>query len=139
MKPNVGDILDLNIDRLTYNGGRGLGRHFNFVVFVANTAPGDKVSVKIIESKKNYAVAKLIKILSPGPNRIDPLCEYYEHCGGCQLQHITYSEQLEQKKSFLKKSIKNLKLDLKTKVIPCLLYTSPSPRDATLSRMPSSA
>ncbi len=117
MKPNVGDILELNIDRLTYNGGRGLGRHFNFVVFVPDTAPGDKVSVKIIESKKSYAIAKLIKILESGPNRIEPTCEYYEHCGGCQLQHITYGEQLKQKKSFIEKSIKNLKLNIDTNVI----------------------
>jgi len=118
MKPNVGDILELNIDRLTYNGGRGLGRHFNFVVFVADTAPGDKISAEIIESKKNYAVAKLVKVLEPGPNRIDPLCEYYNHCGGCQLQHITYNEQLTQKKSFIEKSIKNLKVNIATDVIP---------------------
>jgi len=118
MKPNVGDILELNIDRLTYNGGRGLGRHLNFVIFVPDTAPGDTVSVKITEAKKNYAVAKLIQILNPGPNRITPKCQYYKFCGGCQLQHITYAEQISQKTSFLLKTIKNLRLELTTKVIP---------------------
>ena len=118
MKPAVGDILELNIDRLTYNGGRGLGRHSNFVIFVANTAPGDLISAEIIESKKNYAVAKLIKVIKHGPDRIEPLCIYYNECGGCQLQHITYSEQLKQKQSFIQRSIQNLKLDIKTYIKP---------------------
>ena len=121
MKPNVGDILELNIDRLTYNGGRGLGRHNNFVIFIADTAPGDSVKIKITESKKNYAVAELIEVLEPGPNRISPKCQYYDQCGGCQLQHITYDEQLKQKKSFLDKSAKNLKIQTETKVIPLSL------------------
>ncbi len=117
MKPNVDDIFEIKIDRITYNGGRGIGRHFNFVVFVEGAAPGETLTVKVTKVKKSYCEAKLIKIIEPGPNRVTPTCQYYENCGGCQLQHISYEEQIIQKQSIVARVAKNLKVNIQPDII----------------------
>ncbi len=108
MKPELGQEIEILIDRLTYNGGRGIGRHNNFVVFVPNTAPEDIALVRIDSVKKNFATAQLLSLKKKSPYRITPKCQYFEACGGCQWQHIDYSQQIAQKKSFLEKTLKNL-------------------------------
>ncbi len=78
-----------------------MGRFENQVVFVPLTAPGDVVSVKIVELKKNFARGSLDKILEPSPSRVSPPCKYFEVCGGCSWQHISYDEQLLQKQKMI--------------------------------------
>ena len=80
------------------NGGEGVGRIDNFTIFVENVLPTEKVLVKITEVKKNYAVAKLKKILRESSDRVQPVCKFFPECGGCQLQHLNYKSQLKIKK-----------------------------------------
>ena len=113
MKPKVNDIIELTIDRLTYNGGRGIGRLNNFAIFVQGaTAPGDFTQAKIIQVKKNHAIAQLVKIIEPSLHRIEPPCEYFKSCGGCQWQHLTYDEQIKQKTEFILFTLKKLNITL---------------------------
>ncbi len=111
MKLSKNDLIDLKIEKLTYNGGRGLGRHFNFVVFVEGiTAPQDQVRVRLTKVKKNYALAELVEIISQSSLRTEPPCKYFNDCGGCQWQHINYNEQVLQKNEFVKSALDKLNL-----------------------------
>ncbi len=78
--------------------GEGVGRINNFTIFVPYTIPGDSVKVKVIKVKKSFAYGKLIEIIKPSDNRVTPICSIFEKCGGCQLQHVNYIEQLRIKK-----------------------------------------
>jgi 23S rRNA (uracil1939-C5)-methyltransferase len=77
------------------SGGAGVGRlQDGRVVFVHRTAPGDRVRVQLIEDKKTWTRAALVEILTAAPGRREPPCRYYDRCGGCTLEHLTYESQL---------------------------------------------
>ena len=93
-----GRTYELQIDRLG-TSGEGVGRYDNFTVFVPNALPGETVSVIIEEVKNNYARGRIKQILHESVDRVAPLCELYEECGGCQLQHLSYEAQLRAKRA----------------------------------------
>jgi len=82
-----GALIELTITGLNHDGG-GIGRHQERVVFVPDAVTGDRLRVKLIQVKKNLAIAQLVKILEPSPHRIRPACIVADKCGGCQWQHI---------------------------------------------------
>lgn len=93
-KPRKDDIVELTIYDIGFEG-KGIGRiDGEFVVFVPNTVPGDKVKAKIIRTKKSYANTKLVEIIEDSPNRVNPECIYFGTCNGCKMQNIDYSFQL---------------------------------------------
>lgn len=94
MKKN--DRVEIEITDLTTDG-KGVGKADGLTVFVDGALPGEQVQALIILMKKSYAVGKLEKILSPSPQREKPPCPYFAKCGGCTLQHLSYSGQLEYK------------------------------------------
>ena len=61
------------------------------------------MEVKIVKAKKNYAFARLEKILEPSPDRTDPPCPFHRQCGGCQIQALSYEKQL----AFKQQKVKN--------------------------------
>jgi tRNA/tmRNA/rRNA uracil-C5-methylase (TrmA/RlmC/RlmD family) len=79
-------------------GGEGVGRIDNFVVFVPFAALGDELEIEITQLKKKFVRGKILKIIKPSSTRVNPLCRYYENCGGCCYQHLKYEHQLEIKK-----------------------------------------
>ncbi|MBI1987849.1 MAG: 23S rRNA (uracil(1939)-C(5))-methyltransferase RlmD [Nitrospinae bacterium] len=91
-----GEIILLMIEKLVY-GGQGLGHHGEQAVFVPRAAPGDELRVRIVRSKRGYAVGEIADIVRPSSLRVSPPCPYYERCGGCQLQHLSYADQLRAK------------------------------------------
>ena len=93
-----GRTYELQIDRLG-TSGEGVGRYDNFTVFVPNALPGETVSVIIEEVKNSYARGRIKQILHESVDRVAPLCELYEECGGCQLQHLSYEAQLHAKRA----------------------------------------
>lgn len=78
--------------------GEGIGKIDNFTVFVKDAVKGEKVRAKIIKVNKSFAIGKLIDIIEKSQDRTEPVCSIYKKCGGCQLQHLKYTEQLEFKK-----------------------------------------
>lgn len=90
------------------SSGEGVGRVDDFTVFVPFALPGEIVKVSINMVKKTYATGKLIDIVIPADNRIEPTCELYGVCGGCQLQHITYEGQLSLKTQKVKDVIERI-------------------------------
>jgi len=79
------------------HGGDALGRHEGKVIFVPYAIPGEEALVEIVEDKGRYARARLVEIISPSAQRLDPRCPHFGpgKCGGCQWQHIAYPAQLE--------------------------------------------
>ena len=69
----------------------------SFVVFVPFVLVGEVVEVEIAEVKKNFARAKLLRVVQPSPERVEPACRYFGQCGGCQYQHVDYAAQLRLK------------------------------------------
>jgi tRNA/tmRNA/rRNA uracil-C5-methylase (TrmA/RlmC/RlmD family) len=92
----LGDKISLTIHDLAF-GGEGVGRNEELVVFVPFVIVGETVEVEITELKKNFARAKLVRVITPSPERVTPECRYFGACGGCQYQHISYAEQLRVK------------------------------------------
>lgn len=104
-------VIDIEIKGITYQGW-GVGNFEGFTVFVPNTLPGEKVKAQIIQMKKSFAVANVIEILESAETREKPRCVLYENCGGCQIQHANYLQQLEIKRQLVVDSITRIgKLD----------------------------
>lgn len=89
-----GEIMSLLIERIV-PGGDGMGRHEGCTVFVPLSAPGDELTVRVVEVKSGYLRGEIKEILKPGPARIQPVCPLYGECGGCNLMHLGYEAQLE--------------------------------------------
>jgi len=92
----TGDHLTLAIHDIAF-GGEGVGRVDDFVVFVPFVLTGETVEVEITEVKKNFARARLLHVVQPSPERVEPACRYFGQCGGCQYQHVEYAAQLRWK------------------------------------------
>jgi len=69
----------------------------SFVIFVPFVLVGETVEAEVTEVKKNFGRAKLIRIVTPSPDRVEAPCVYFGKCGGCQYQHIHYPTQLRLK------------------------------------------
>ena len=95
-KLQQGKIVELEITDLN-SSGEGVGRHEGRVVFVPNTVTGDRLKVKIIQSKAKFAKGRVQQLLTPSSHRIRPNCIVADKCGGCQWQHIDYSYQRQAK------------------------------------------
>ena len=86
----------MTIDDIAF-GGEGVGRVNDFVVFVPFVLVGEVVEAEILEVRKHFARAKLLRVEKPSPERAEPACRYFGQCGGCQYQHIVYATQLRLK------------------------------------------
>lgn len=94
--PVVGNKLILTVSDIAF-GGEGVARENDFVYFVPWVALGEVVEAEVTEVKKHFARAKLLQVLQASPDRVQPLCQYFGQCGGCQYQHLSYAAQLRLK------------------------------------------
>ncbi|WP_442598096.1 23S rRNA (uracil(1939)-C(5))-methyltransferase RlmD [Neobacillus sp. D3-1R] len=90
----------LTIKRLGING-EGVGYFKRTVVFVPGALPGEEVVVEATKIHPKYAEAKIKNIRKKSEHRVQPLCPVYEQCGGCQLQHLVYPQQLKEKRDII--------------------------------------
>ena len=88
--------------------GEGIGKIENKIVLVPNALIDELVEVEIVEDNKNYFTANLKSIVEISSNRQHPPCPYYNECGGCNLQHMNYAEQLKFKTNHIQKTIKKI-------------------------------
>ena len=77
--------------------GRGIGYLNGKIIFVPKSCPGDYLLVKIVLEKKNFYVGLIEEIIKPSKLRKDVPCPYFFKCGGCDLMHLSVSEQLDYK------------------------------------------
>lgn len=103
----LGDIIKVTIHDQG-EAGEGIALYNNMVVFIKKAVIGDEVEAKVETLKKNYAIAKLMKIITPSDKRVEPPCEYFKSCGGCQLMNLTYEAQLELKRKKVKDTLERI-------------------------------
>ncbi len=101
------DILDVDIIDMGYNM-EGIAKHDGVVLFVPFAIVGEKVRVKVINTKQKAYICKIVELLKPSPNRISPVCPYFSKCGGCQCQHISYDYALQLKKDLVQNAITHI-------------------------------
>jgi len=104
---HIGDRIRCTVEKLVF-GGQGLIRHQGWVIFVPDVAEGEEVEVEIVAKKKSYFVGSLCQVIVPSPKRKTPPCPYFGTCGGCQLQHLAYEEQLRLKVEWLKEVLSKI-------------------------------
>ena len=97
MTVKKGQTYDLEIRKAAF-GGKGLGHLDGLAVFVGQTIPGDVARIKIIKKKKNFAVGRLIDLVTASGDRVVAPCPYSGYCGGCKWQFVRYDKQLEYKR-----------------------------------------
>lgn len=117
----IGNKLTLTIHDIAF-GGEGVGRTDDFVVFVPFVIVGETVEAEITEVKKNFARAKLLCVITPSPERVEPPCQYFTRCGGCQYQHMDYATQLQMKQkqiADLFERVGKISRDVVAPVLPC--------------------
>ena len=98
------DIVTVKIEDIGTEG-EGIGKLEGFTLFVKDAVMGDVVEARLVKVKKNYAYARLEKVLTPSPLRVEPVCPYHKQCGGCQIQAMSYEAQLQFKENKVKNNL----------------------------------
>lgn len=97
--------LIVEIEKLDHFG-RGIAKVNNVPIFVENALIDEEVETLITKEKKNYMEGIVSKYLKKSPLRMESKCPYYDKCGGCDLLHLSYDEQLKFKENKVKEIIK---------------------------------
>ncbi|HEY1039298.1 MAG TPA: 23S rRNA (uracil(1939)-C(5))-methyltransferase RlmD [Bacteroidia bacterium] len=92
----------------TSSEGLAVARVEDMVVFVEGAVPGDICTIQIYRIKKKFGEAKVVKLETPSPYRIEPVCQHFGTCGGCKWQHLDYKAQLSFKQKHVVDSLKRL-------------------------------
>ena len=95
------DEIELQIEDLSVNGD-GIGHADGKAIFVPGALPGDYLRAGITKELRSYSFARIIKIISPSADRVEPRCPISSKCGGCQLQNMKYEAQLLWKENHVK-------------------------------------
>lgn len=93
--------IELNIEKLDHYG-RGIARIDGKTAFIENALPTETVIASIIKEKKNFMEGETIDFITKSNDRIEPICPYYNECGGCNIMHIDYNNQLQFKENKVK-------------------------------------
>ncbi len=104
MEYKKNDYVTVTIEDMG-SDGEGIGKVDGFTLFIKDAVIGDVVEAKIIKSKKHYAYARLEKVITPSPFRVEPKCSYHKQCGGCQIQALSYEKQLEFKENKVRNNL----------------------------------
>lgn len=102
-----GELVEVEITDLS-DSGDGVGRFEQRVVFVPDTVTGDRVRVRLVRVKPQYAQGKVHELLQPSPHRIRPSCIVADKCGGCQWQHVAYDYQLQAKRNHIVQALERI-------------------------------
>lgn len=117
--------MELTVGELAH-GGAGVARLDGRVVFVDGALPGETVEAEITHRRKDFWRAQATTVLSPSVTRVDPPCPYFKAgCGGCQLQHLAYPQQLEQKRRVLHQQLERAHLEFPLERIQILGMDEP--------------
>ena len=100
-------MIDVEITDYGMNG-EGVAKLDGKIILLDKVLKGETVQAEIKEDKGNYAIAKTKNIITKSKNRTTPPCPYYNQCGGCDLQHMNYAEQLKFKQQLIQKTLKKI-------------------------------
>jgi len=102
-----GELVEILITDLS-DSGDGVGRWDERVIFVPDTVTGDRVRVRLVHVKPQYAHGKLVDLLEPSPHRIRAKCIVADKCGGCQWQHVAYDYQQDVKRNLVIQALERI-------------------------------
>ncbi len=114
--------MKIEIEKLIYEGW-GIGHNDGQAIFVKKSVPGDILEVEISKQKKSYCEAVIKKIIEPSKDRIEPPCQYFSECGGCEHQNINYQNQLKFKEEVFRETLD--RQGIKTDVLPIIQTSEP--------------
>jgi len=97
-------ILEVEIRDMS-ESGEGIGKVDGYTLFVKDALIGDYVKAGLTKVKKNYAFARVVEIIRPSADRINPPCPYHRQCGGCQIMAMSYEGQLKYKENKVKNDL----------------------------------
>lgn len=97
-------LLTVNISDIS-SEGEGVGKVDGYPFFIKDTVIGDEAQIRVVKLKKNYGYGRLEKVLTPSPFRVEPSCKFHKSCGGCQIQAISYENQLSFKQDKVRNNI----------------------------------
>lgn len=92
------------------------------VIFLTNTVPGDIVDIKTGKKRKAYYEGTAVNFHKYSSKRVEPVCEHFEHCGGCKWQHMGYEHQLAYKENEILNNLKrigHLEIPTVTPILGC--------------------
>ena len=101
------DLIEVTIEDLSEEG-TGIGKFEGMTFFIKDAVIGDRVRAKIMKLKKTYGFARLMEVLTPSPDRVEPLCPVARQCGGCQIQAMSYEAQLAFKTRKVESNLKRI-------------------------------
>lgn len=101
------DLIEVTIEDLSEEG-TGIGKFEGMTFFIKDAVIGDRVRAKIMKLKKTYGFARLMEVLTPSPDRVEPLCPVARQCGGCQIQAMSYEAQLVFKTRKVENNLKRI-------------------------------
>lgn len=97
--------------------GCGIAYVGDKITFVPNTVPGDTVAITITKENKKYNIAKVDKYIKLSSRRVKPKCPYFDICGGCTLQSISYEDTINYKYNKVKNLFKKNNIDINPTII----------------------
>ncbi len=99
-------LLEVTVEGYAW-GGKAVGRHEGKVVFVSKAVPGDKLLAKVTRGKASYAEATSVSVLRPSPDRVEPRCKFFSHCGGCPWLAAAHPRQLREKETLVAQALRH--------------------------------
>lgn len=118
------DVVITEIEDMSENG-EGIGKVDGYTLFVKDAIVGDRAEVKVVKAKKSYGYARLVKLLSPSSDRVEPVCPAAAPCGGCQLQAMSYEAQLKFKENKVKNHLERIGGFADAQVLPVIGMEKP--------------
>jgi 23S rRNA (uracil1939-C5)-methyltransferase len=103
----AGAEVELTVERIL-PGGAGLAHARGQTVFVALSAPGDRVRARVESVRSRVAFASIVEVLADSPVRVEPPCPYFGRCGGCDFQQLTYEAQLAAKVEIIRDCLRRV-------------------------------
>lgn len=103
----VNDEVEVVVEKLVA-GGDGLARVDGLPLFIARSAPGDRLRVRVWQRKSGYGRAEIVEVLEPGPDRREPPCPVFDRCGGCDLQQLEDAAQVRHKVAATRETLERL-------------------------------
>ncbi len=108
--------VEVTIERLS-DEGRGIGFIDGKPLFIAGALPGEKVSARITDQRRDHADAQLLAVTVASNIRIEPRCSLFGRCGGCQLQMLDYTGQLHHKQQVLRRLLDRFNPQWETPIV----------------------
>ena len=104
---NKNEIVTVEITDIGVSG-EGIGHVDGYTLFIKDTIIGDVVEAKVMKAKKNYGYARLMQVIRPSSDRVEPKCAYARKCGGCQIQEMSYERQLAFKEQKIRGNLERI-------------------------------